>query len=96
MGSSDWKLLFSKKVSETDMFGAAEESTLRDATVGEITEHAIFRMKTIFKGGVLDDYVVLGGKGTVNWYSLLFAVSNPEQKAKDLAHKVAGWIVSHA
>lgn len=96
LGSSDWKLLFSKKVSETDLFGEAEENTLRDATVGEITEYAIFRMKTIFKGGVLDDYVVLGGKGTVNWYSLVFAVSNPERKARDLAHKVAGWIVSHA
>lgn len=96
LGSNDWRLLFTKKIASEDMFGQVEESLQRNATVGEITEHAISRMKTIFKGGVLDDYVVLGGNDKVNWYSLLFAVSNPEQKAKDLAHKVAAWIVNHA
>lgn len=96
LGSNDWSLLFTKKVTTTDLFGDETQHVQRNATVGEITEHAIWRLKTIFKGGVLDDYVVLGGKGDVNWYSLLFAVSNPETKAKELAHKVASWIVNHA
>jgi len=96
LGSNDWKFLFTQVKTTQDMFGEVEETVRRDATVEAITEHAILRLKSIFKGGVLDDYVVLGGKGKVYWYSLLFAVSNPNRKAKELAHKVAGWIVSHS
>jgi three-Cys-motif partner protein len=96
LGSNDWTFLFTKRAVVRNIFDEEEETIQRNATVGEITEHAISRMKTIFRGGVLDDYVVLGGTDDVSWYSLLFAVSNPETKAKELAHKVAAWIVSHS
>lgn len=95
LGSDDWLRLFTKKTTSTNLLGESETAVERAATVEEITEYVISRLTTIFRGGVSEKYVALGGK-SVAWYSLLFAVSNPEQRAKDLAHKVARWIVDHS
>jgi hypothetical protein len=32
----------------------------------------------------------------MTWYALLFASANPSQRAKDLAQRVARYIVTHA
>lgn len=94
LGTDDWLRLFTKKTTSTDLLGESQTDTQRAATVDAITEYVISRLGTIFRGGVAEKYVSLGGKG-VPWYSLLFAVSNPDKKAKELAHKVAKWIVDH-
>jgi three-Cys-motif partner protein len=95
LGSEDWKFLFTKRTITEDLFGEKVERVEREVSVEAVTEYAISRLRTIFKGGVLDEYVVLGGK-SVPWYSLIFACSNPTDAAKKLAHRVARWIVKHA
>lgn len=94
LGSDEWKFLFTKKSTADDLFDGPVERISRDVSVKEVTAHAIYRLRTIFEGDVLDEYVVLGGK-KVPWYSLIFACSNPSDAAKTLAHKVAHWIVTH-
>ncbi|MBL8544272.1 MAG: three-Cys-motif partner protein TcmP [Hyphomonadaceae bacterium] len=95
LGSNEWMFLFTEQTSTENLFGETEVNTQRAVSVEAITTHAISRLRTIFRGGVLDQYVSLGGKA-VPWYSLLFACSNPNDAAKTLAHRVAGWIVDHA
>lgn len=48
----------------------------------------IERMKTVFKGVVLDEWLPLG-RGGSHWYSLLFACANPSSQAKQIAERVA-------
>ncbi len=94
LGTDDWLRIFTQKATTTNLLGEIETDTERAASVEEIAAYVISRLGTIFQGGVANKYVSLGGKG-VPWYSLLFAASNPEKKAKELAHKVAKWIVDH-
>jgi len=58
------------------------------ASADGVTRFMISRMKTIFKGGVLDHWLPLGKNGA-HWYSLLFAWANPSKAASNLASKVA-------
>lgn len=97
LGSNDWIRLFTSQTVTEDLFGEAKVDTQRadSASAKAIAEHAIARLSTIFRGGVADQYVLLGGK-EVAWYSLIFACSNPGTAAKTLAHKVASWIIGHA
>jgi hypothetical protein len=48
----------------------------------------IRRMKEIFKGVVLDEWLPLGRAGS-HWYSLLFACANPSFRATDVAGRIA-------
>ena len=48
----------------------------------------IERMKTIFQGIVLDEWLPLG-RGGSHWYWLLFAGANPSRKANEIAERVA-------
>lgn len=66
----------------------AELEAKKIASADGVTRFMIFRMKTIFEGGVLDDWLPLGKNGA-HWYSLLFAWANPSPAARDLASKVA-------
>lgn len=93
LGTDEWISKFTQETKSVDLFGAEQISTRKTGNVDEITTYAIGRLRTLFKGGVLDEWVGLGGKH-VPWYSLLFACSNPSPAAKNLAHKVAKWIVS--
>jgi three-Cys-motif partner protein len=96
LGSDTWRYLFTKETTGENLFGQSETTTQREVSVQAITEHAITRLRSIFEGGVSDEYVALGGGEKVPWYSLIFACSNPEPKAKELAMKVAKWIVQHS
>lgn len=95
MGDNSWRLLFTKRTVAADLFGEAQISVRRDATVTGVIEYAIGRMRSIFRGVVLDEHVILGGTGKVPWYALLFLSSNPSPKAKELAERVARHIVTH-
>ena len=96
VGDNSWQFLFTKRTTTQDLFGRDEVSVHRDASVAEVTEYAIGRLRTIFRGAVLDEYVRLGGTRKVPWYALLFASANPGSKAKELALRVARHIVRHA
>jgi three-Cys-motif partner protein len=57
-------------------------------TADAVTRQMIRKMKSVFKGVVLDEWLRLGKKGG-HWYSLLFAISNDSKPAKELARRVA-------
>ncbi len=95
LGSDEWLRLFTRETTSDDLFGNPRTETSKVGDVEAITVHAIDRLRSIFEGGVLDEWVRLGGK-KVPWYSLLFACSNPSPAAKELAHKIANWIVDRS
>ena len=76
--------------SQSDLFGHETQRHTKIASPDSITRFMIERMKTVFKGGVLDEWLPLGPRGHHS-YSLLFAWANPSDKAKkagDIARAV--------
>lgn len=73
-----------------DLFEPERVRRTKDATPNSITLFMIKRLKEVFKGGVLDEYLPLGSRGHHS-FSLLFAWANPSPKAKkagDIARAV--------
>ncbi len=86
LGTKEWRTAFIEKSTVTDLFDVRENQE-RHATVDSVTRFMTDRMKGVFRGGVLDEWLPLGSRG-VHMYSLLFAWANPSEKAK-LAGKLA-------
>jgi three-Cys-motif partner protein len=86
LGTGEWRKTFIERRPVSDLFGSHENIEKR-ATVDSVTRFMIDRMKTIFGGGVLDEWYQLGSR-KIHMYSLLFAWANPSEKAK-LAGKLA-------
>lgn len=86
-GTPNWINEFVEFKQEPDLFGLQTVSK-REIDADAVTRYMIQRMNTIFKGGVLDSWLPLG-RGNAQWYSLLFACSNPSHKANSLAKRVA-------
>jgi three-Cys-motif partner protein len=89
-GETDWESRLVSKFAEQDLLGLTIQSE-KIATPNTITKYMIERMKSIFKGGVLDEWLPLGAR-KVHMYSLLFAWANPREKAK-LAGKLAAAVM---
>ncbi len=64
-----------------ELFDETTPRHTKIATPDSITRYMIKRMKTVFTGGVLDEWLPLGRQGH-NSFSLLFAWANPSEKAK--------------
>ena len=88
LGTTEWRSRFIQTSASTDLWGQARETRTKQASVDSITRYMINRMKEIFHGVVLDQWLPLG-RGGSHWYSLLFACSNPSAKAKEIAERVA-------
>lgn len=88
LGTQDWRAEFISTTRNSDLWGDERERMVKQATVDLITRFMIKRMKGIFGGGVLDEWLPLG-RGGSHWYSLLFACANPNRSAKTIAEKVA-------
>ncbi|HVZ92198.1 MAG TPA: three-Cys-motif partner protein TcmP [Rhizomicrobium sp.] len=86
LGTEEWHQTFIETTSAPGLFDENENQERR-ATVESVTRFMIERMKEIFAGGVLDEWLPLGSRG-IHMYSLLFAWANPSGKAK-LAGKLA-------
>ncbi len=86
LGTQDWRNAFIGETEDYGLFGP-HKKTEKIATPDSITRYMIHRMKNVFAGGVLDEWLPLGSKG-IHMYSLLFAWANPSEKAK-LAGKLA-------
>lgn len=86
LGTTAWREVFVETVKIDDLFGSREVEEKR-ATVDSVTRFALERMKKVFMGGVLDEWLPLGSKG-IHMYSLIFAWANPSPKAK-LAEKLS-------
>lgn len=88
-GTPNWRSNFVRIENNNDLFGQTESATkLVDADVA--TRFMIKRMKLIFKGGVLDEWLPLG-KNAAHWYSLVFACSNP--RGGEIARRIAQHVV---
>lgn len=86
LGTHEWRQAFIDAQRSADLFGE-RVATEKRATPDSITRFMIDRMKTVFEGGVLDEWLPLGSRG-IHMYSLVFAWANPSEKAQ-LAGKLA-------
>ena len=87
LGTPDWRNDFIETKPVNDLFGSREIQEKR-ATVESITRFAAKRMKEVFKGGVLDEWLPLGSR-RIHMYSLMFAWANSSKKASQLAETLA-------
>jgi three-Cys-motif partner protein len=87
-GTSEWRAEFLATMKASDLWGEEQERLVKQATVDSITRFMIRRMKQVFRGIVLDEWLPLG-RGGNHWYSLLFACSNPSTAATRIAERVA-------
>jgi three-Cys-motif partner protein len=87
-GTREWRDVFVATNKSKDLFGHAENKASKTADPNSITTFMIQRMRQIFKGGVLDEWLPLGSRN-IHMYSLVFAWANPSEKAKNLANKLA-------
>ncbi len=104
LGTANWKQAFIVEEEQPqDLFGHAGSTAVKAVTPASATKFMIERMRTVFKGGVLDEWLELGPRGHHS-YSLLFACANPSSKANALALKLAravmksgkrGWTERH-
>jgi three-Cys-motif partner protein len=90
-GCADWRQEFLPREASQDLFGSAEVS-VRRASADTATRFMIRRMKTVFRGGVLDRWLPLGKRGAP-WYSLIFAWGNPSDRAGRIARNIATHIM---
>lgn len=87
-GTSEWRAEFITTRTANDLWSGEQERLVKQATVDSITRFMIRRMKRVFRGVVLDEWLPLG-RGGNHWYSLLFACSNPSEAATRIAERVA-------
>ncbi len=88
-GTGDWRQAFiSHEEAEPDLFGVSQKLNVKTATPESVTKFMIQRMQTIFKGGVLDDWLPLGSAKEHHSDSLVF-VRDPSPSANKLALKLA-------
>jgi len=88
LGTSHWREEFVATIRSQNLWGEAQDISFKQATVDSVTRFMIKRMKRVFKGVVLDEWLPLG-RGGSHWYSLLFACANPSAKATEIAERVA-------
>jgi len=88
LGTAEWRTAFIKAEIVSDLFEGERSESKKVANPAAITEFMIGRMRGIFKGGVLDEWIPLGTKN-VHMYSLLFAWGNPSAAACKLANTLA-------
>jgi three-Cys-motif partner protein len=88
LGTDQWRQEFIATKTHQNLWGEAQETSTKQATIDSITRFMIRRMKDEFRGVVLDEWLPLG-RGRSHWYSLLFACANPSSAAKEIAERVA-------
>ena len=87
-GTRDWRTAFTESRKIPDLFDGQRTEHAKTATPDSITRFMIERMKGIFNGGVLDEWLPLGTGGR-HFYSLIFAWANPSPAATKLARTLA-------
>ncbi len=91
-GDNSWFDALTEPIFQSDMLDNNIELRKRVATADMVTKFMIKKMKTVFKGKVLDSWLPLGKAGG-HWYSLIFACSNQNPSAHGLATRVANDIM---
>jgi len=88
LGTSKWREELIARINSENLWGETEQISFKQSTVDSVTRFMIGRMKEIFKGLVLDEWLPLG-RGGSHWYSLIFACANPSAKATEIAERLA-------
>jgi three-Cys-motif partner protein len=88
VGTDAWRELIKTRSEPEDLFGHVNEHKYSDADAVVVTKFMIDRLKQIFKGGVLDEWLPLG-KDNAHRFSLIFACANPSPGANSLAMRLA-------
>lgn len=86
-GTEDWKTAFLKPSKQADLFGESTQQE-KNVTPESAAHFMIERLKSVFKGGVLDEMIPLGKHSYPSYY-LLFAWGNPSKKTSELANKLS-------
>jgi three-Cys-motif partner protein len=92
LGTEEWFNVFYRRHSSETLFGTQMSQVLRRSTIDEIEIYVRNRLLEIFP--LVEPPLRLKASGNKSLFSLFFAVSNPNPKAKDLAQKVATQILS--
>jgi len=87
-GTTKWRDAFVSRETIHELDGGRRETAIKQANADIVTRFMIQRMKTVFRGGVLETWLPLGKNGR-HWYSLLFAWGNPSERAGEIASKIA-------
>ena len=87
-GNAGWREEFLVIERKPDLFDPSRQVTTKVCDADTATRYMLRRMKTIFKGGVLDHWLPLG-PNNAHWYSLIFAWGNPSPKAAPIAKRIA-------
>jgi len=87
-GDNSWIEASTVHTGQLNLLEVESEDRRKTATADSITRHFISKMRNVFEGVVLDEWLALGAKNG-HWYSLVFACSNDSEKAKSLARRVA-------
>lgn len=82
-GTDDWKSAFLRPSVQEDLF-ARQPRHEKVVTPESAAEFMIGRLKSVFKGSVLDEMIPLGKHAYASFY-LLFASGNPSPPARELA-----------
>jgi three-Cys-motif partner protein len=91
-GPHDWRSAFIGEENQSDLFGYRTVK-YKVADADDITRFQIRCMRTAFKGCVLDEWLPLGRNGS-HWYSLLFAMANPNPRAVKIGSAIARHIMT--
>jgi three-Cys-motif partner protein len=92
-GTPEWRDRLVGRAPVQDLFGDADEALTYRASAEQITAYMIERMNGIFSGGVHPTTLALGSRN-IHMYSLIFACANPSKRACELAHRLAGAVLS--
>jgi three-Cys-motif partner protein len=93
LGTPDWRERF-MAIQQTpqDLFGYSTTVQVKTTNIGAVTEFVRERLRTIFLGGVAENWLPLGWRG-LPMYSLVFACANPSAKANTLALRLANAVL---
>ena len=86
-GTDEWKTAFLQPSRQQSLFDDYEQFD-KTVTPESAALFMINRLRSVFKGGVMDEMIPLGQHAYPSYY-LLFAWSNPSKKATALASKLS-------
>jgi three-Cys-motif partner protein len=92
-GTTEWRNKFLVRETVRELDGSEREQVRKQLNADIATQFMIDRMKGVFRGGVVDSWLPLGKNGR-HWYSLVFAWGNPNQRASEIAQRIATHIMT--
>jgi hypothetical protein len=90
LGTSEWRSVFYTMQQTPDLFEAARQHRVRDASAAKLEDLILDRLRSIFPV-VLNKGVALTNNKGQTMYVLCFVSGHPSPKVKELAMRLARW-----